>query len=85
MHTNTEVDNNFAYFKTKLAGLKQTHFKEFVLPHKKQVIGFFESENDAISNDAISIGTKDYGKGCFSVQQVIDAKIDLGYQSCVII
>ncbi len=80
MRTNTEVDNNFVYFKTKLAELKRTHFKEFVLLHKEQVISFFESENDVIS-----IGTKDYGEGCFSVQQVMDAKIDLGYQSYVII
>lgn len=79
MKTNTEVDNNFAYFKTKFSEFKKTHFKEFVLLHKEQAIDFFESENDAIK-----IGMKDYGEGNFSVQQVADIKIDLGYQSCVL-
>lgn len=74
MNFNTEVDNNFVYFKTQLAELKKTHLKEFVLLHKRQIVKFFESENDAIR-----IGMKDYGEGHFSVQQVADTKIDSRY------
>ena len=75
-----EVDANFEYFKSQLAKLKTTHLKKFALLHERKIIDFFESENDAIK-----IGIKSYGEGRFSVQQVVDTRIDLGYQSYVII
>lgn len=71
-----EVDANFTYFETKLPKLKKDHLKEFALLHKQQIIDFFKDEDDAIQ-----IGFKDYGEGRFSVQQVADNRIDLGYQS----
>ncbi|SMM99173.1 hypothetical protein SPONN_1902 [uncultured Candidatus Thioglobus sp.] len=80
MGAQKEVDNNFAFFKTHLAEFKKNHFQEFALLHNRQAIDFFESENDAIK-----IGMKEYGEGDFSIQQVADTKIDLGYQSYVII
>ncbi len=80
MNAHTEVDNNFAYFKTQLNAFKKTHFQEFVLLHNQQAIDFYESENDAVK-----IGIKSYGEGGFSVQQVADTIIDLGYQSHVIV
>jgi len=73
-----EVRANFKYFQSKFPELKKTHPNEFALLHKKKIIEFFESENDAIK-----IGMKDYGEGHFSVQQVADTFIDLGYQSHV--
>lgn len=76
----TEVSANFEYFKSKLPELTRTHPKKFVLLHHKQIISFFESENDAFN-----IGMRDYGEGCFSIQQVTDSRIELGYQSYVII
>jgi len=75
-----EVDDNFTYFKSQISKLKENHSKEFVLLHKKEIIEFFDSENDAIK-----IGITNYGEGCFSVQQVAGNSIDLGFQSYVII
>ncbi len=75
-----EVNANFKYFQSRLSELKKLHPNEFALIHKKKIIEFFESENDAIK-----IGMKQYGEGRFSVQQVVDTPIDLGYQSDVII
>ena len=75
-----EVKENYAFFKTQVAELKKDYLKKFALLHKKKIIDFFVSEDDAIK-----IGMKDYGEGKFSVQEVNDKTIDLGYQSYVII
>ena len=75
-----EVSANFEYFKSRLPELKQTHPKKFALLHHKKIVSFFESENDAFN-----IGMRDHGEGNFSVQQVMDSHIELGYQSYVII
>ncbi len=80
MNAQTEVDNNFAYFKAHFEEFKEEHFQEFALLHHQKIINFFESENDAMT-----IGMHNYKEGNFSIQQVTDARIDLGYQSYVII
>lgn len=74
-----EVEANFRYFQSRLPELMKNHRGQFALLHKRQIIEFFESENDAIK-----IGKKDYGKGHFSVQQVSDICVDLGIQSNLI-
>lgn len=71
---------NFEYFKSQLPELKTKHLKKLALLHTQKIIHFFESENYSIK-----IGTKDYGEGRFSVQQVADTRIELGCQSYVII
>ncbi len=74
-----EVEANFEYFQSKLPELMKNHYGQFALLHKRQIVEFFESENDALK-----IGKKDYGKGRFSVQQVSDICVDLGFQSSLI-
>ena len=75
-----EVSENFDFFQTQVIELKKNHFKQFALLYKKEIIEFFDSEDDAIK-----VGMKDYGEGEFSVQEVNDEVIDLGYQSNVLI
>lgn len=75
-----EVDMNYEFFKTKVSELKSDHLNEFALLHHEKINKFFMSEDDAIQ-----IGIEKYGEGNFSVQQVNDNSIELGYQSCVII
>lgn len=75
-----EVDSNYDFFKTQIAQLKNDHLNEFALLHNKKINSFFISEDDAIN-----VGTEKYGEGNFSVQQVNDNSIELGYQSHVII
>ena len=75
-----EVNNNYDFFKTQISQLKRDHLNKFALLHDKKIRDFFVSEDDAIK-----IGTEKYGEGNFSVQQVNDNSIELGYQSYVII
>ena len=75
-----EVDNNYKFFQTKLEELKNDHLNEFALLYKKEIIDFYFNEDDAIK-----IGIDKYGEGNFSIQQVNDGIIELGYQSYVII
>lgn len=77
---NREVSENYTFFQTQLEELKKDHFNQFALLHQKKIIEFFNDEDDAIK-----IGKRDYGEGGFSVQQVNDQIIDLGYQSYVVI
>ena len=44
-----------------------------------QIIEFFESEKHVTKT-----GKEDYGKGSFSVQQVSDICVDLGFQSYLV-
>ncbi len=75
-----EVDMNYDFFKAQISQLKSDHLNKFVLLHDKKISNFYTSEDDAIK-----IGTEKYGEGNFSVQQVNDSSIELGYQSYVII
>ena len=78
--TQKEVDGNYDFFKTQISQLKSYHLNEFALLHNKKINDFFVNEDDAIK-----IGIEKYGEGNFSVQQVNDSSIKLGYQSYVII
>ena len=77
---NQEVTDNYQFFKTQLVSLMKNHAGKYALLHKQKIIEFFDSENDAIK-----VGIKDYSEGCFSVQQVDNKMIDLGYQSNVLV
>ena len=73
-----EVDANFDYFQKQLPELMQTHSKQFALLHKKKIVEFFDTIRDAAKTGMIQ-----FGKGNFSVQQVADNRVDLGYQTHV--
>lgn len=75
-----EVNENYDFFRTQISQLKDEHLNEFALLHDKEISNFFINEDDAIK-----IGIEKYGEGSFSVQQVNDSHIELGYQSYVII
>jgi len=75
-----EVDDNYVFFKENVQEWKKNYFGKFALLHERKIIDFFDSENDAVK-----VGMKDYGEGCFSVQQIDDKVIDLGYQSNVLV
>lgn len=76
----SEVNGNFAYFREKLPEILQSHNNKFALLHHREITDFFDSENDAIK-----VGMKNYGEGCFSVQKVTDVRVDLGFQSYVVL
>lgn len=74
-----EVRANYEYFKQMQPEWRDAHLLEFALIHRRQLVDFFESENDAVK-----VGVRQYGMGKFSVQSVRDDPIDLGYQSHVL-
>ncbi len=70
-----EVDENYEAFKAMLPELMRTHPNKFALMHNKEVVACFDTSRDAIAagNNLID--------GHFSVQQITDRSIDLGYFS----
>jgi hypothetical protein len=76
---NIEVRQNYEFFKTMLPSLIEKHgYGKFALLRKKQLIGIFDSADDAIK--AARLGFED---GMFSVQEVTDLPINLGFYSYV--
>ena len=71
-----EVDLNYKTFQEQLNNLLPEHRGEFALLHHQQIVDFFET-----SNDAIAAGKAQFPDGLFSVQEVTDRVIDLGFFS----
>ena len=71
-----EVDQNFEFFKTRLPELLQTHKGKYALIRHQEIIGFYDTIIDAQTT-----GARFYQDGLFSVQQVNDVPIDLGFYS----
>lgn len=71
-----EVGDNYQYFKKMLPEWRKQRSSGYALIHHQQLVGFFDTENDAIQ-----VGVKDHDWGNFSVQSVRDNPVDFGYQS----
>jgi hypothetical protein len=75
--TNTieEVEHNYARLMEQQDELKALHLRKFALLHHTKIIGFYDSEDDAIK-----VGMEDYSEGNFSVQAIGDRVVDSGDQ-----
>jgi len=73
-----EVDRNYDVFTRKLASLLPDHRDEFALMRDGTIIDFFVKPGDA--NRA---GVERFPDGIFSIQEVTDEPIDLGFWSHV--
>ncbi len=71
-----EVDKNFAAFKTLLPELLKEHSGKYALMRHEEVVQIFDSPGDA----AIFAKTE-YPDGLYSIQQIIDQPVDLGFFS----
>ena len=71
-----EVDRNFDVFEAALPDLLGSHRGEFALIRRGKLISFHQSESDALSK-----GRSHFGDGLFSVQEVTDRPVDLGFFS----
>ena len=71
-----EVDRNLEYFLSELPKLSQSHLGEFALLRHRTITDFFST-----SADAVKAGKSLYPDGIFSIQQVTDLPIDLGFFS----
>jgi hypothetical protein len=71
-----EVDRNFEEFQKALPDLLKTKAGQFALMRHGQIMEFYDT-----FNDAVKVGVKEYPDGIFSVQQVTQQVIDLGWFS----
>ena len=73
-----EVDRNYDAFTRKLTSLLPNHRDEFALMRDGEIVDFFVKPGDA--NRA---GVERFADGIFSIQEVTDEPIDLGFWSHV--
>lgn len=75
--TQSEVRKNYEAFVKQLPELLSTHRGKFALMHDGKIIEFFDT-----AGDAYKVGIKNHGGvGKFSIQEVIDSPVDLGFFS----
>ena len=72
----TEVKRNYDAFMRQLPQLLATHRGKFALMRDEKVVEFFDT-----SADAYRAGQKLFPDLRFSIQQVIDGPVDLGFFS----
>lgn len=71
-----EVDRNYDAFMRILSSILAEHRDEYALMRDEKIVGFFKRPGDA--NRA---GVETYSDGIFSIQEVTDEPIDLGFWS----
>jgi hypothetical protein len=71
-----EIENNFSYFQSIVGSLVSDHAGEFALIRSREIIDFFPSAIDAMSE-----GHHRFSDGIYSIQRVIDRPLDLGFLS----
>ncbi|HLH76100.1 MAG TPA: hypothetical protein VKV28_04760 [Candidatus Binataceae bacterium] len=69
-----EVRRNYEAFRRLLPNLLVSHRGKFALLHDGQVVEFFDT-----AGDAYKVGLKNYGQSKFSIQEVTDGSVDLGF------
>lgn len=73
-----EVDNNYDVFMRALGSLLAEHRDQLALMRDGQIVGFFDKPADAYR-----AGVERFPDGVFSIQEVTDEPIDLGFWSHV--
>ena len=73
-----EVDANYDYFVRALSGLLPDHIGQYAVLKSRRIVEFFDSPGDAYR-----YGLDTYGPQGFSIQEVTDEPIDLGFFSHV--
>jgi hypothetical protein len=71
-----EVRRNYEAFMKRLPELLQSesYRGKFALMHAGEIVEFYDT-----AGDAYKTGIKSYGEGSFSIQEVTDSPIDLGF------
>ena len=71
-----EIRRNYDYFKSIVGTLMSDHSGEVALIHDQNVVAFYPT-----AIDAVQAGSKRFGDVPFSIQEVVDHPIDLGFLS----
>lgn len=73
-----EIDRNMFAFQSQLAGILDKYRGQFAVLRDQQIIGIFGS-----LRKAIDVAHQKFSDGRFSIQEVTDQPIDLGFFSHV--
>jgi hypothetical protein len=73
-----EVDANYDYFHRKLGEILPNHIGQFAVLKSREIIEFFDTPAEAYR-----FGLHSYGTQGFSIQEVTEEPIDLGFFSHV--
>ena len=68
-----EVDDNYEFFKKRLPQLIKEHDGQFVLIRHKEIVGYFNSNIDALLK-----GKNKYSDEIYSIQEITTIKPSLG-------
>jgi hypothetical protein len=71
-----EVDGNFESFREKLPELLQKERGRYALIRHREIVGIFDT-----LMDAVTAGKKIFDDRLFSIQEITEASIDLGFFS----
>ncbi len=71
-----EVDNNFEAFKEKLPEIIKEHKDEYALIKNKEILGYYKD-----FESALEYAEKTISDNIFSIQEVQDMEINLGFYS----
>jgi len=69
-----EIDQNYKAFEKMLPSILVSHQNRFALMKNKKVLGYYST-----SADAYSAAVSFISDGLFSIQQVTDSSINLGF------
>jgi hypothetical protein len=72
----TEVDHNYDFFQRNLSTFLSDHAGQYVLLKDRSVIDFYDGPGDAYR-----AGLEQYPDEIFSIQEVTDQPVDLGFMS----
>ena len=73
-----EVDRNYSVFTRMLGTLLRDHRDQLALMRDGEVVGFYNTPREALE-----AATEKFSDGIFSIQEVTDEPIDLGFWSHV--
>ena len=71
-----EVERNYRAFRKRLPDILGEHRNKFALMRDTEIVDFFDT-----GRDAFVAGSNMYADGRFSIQEVTDQPVDLGYLS----
>jgi hypothetical protein len=72
----SHLRDNYAAFQDQLPAIIEAHRGQYALMRDSQIVQFYDTPRDAFL-----VGQQNYADGRFSVQEVIDTPVDLGFFS----
>ncbi len=71
-----QIETNYKVFQQKLPSILESHRGKFALMRNSEIIEYFDT-----ARDAFVAGQKMYEDKLFSIQEVVEKSIDLGFFS----